>query len=107
AGRAETGGQEGRRLSAAQAVRYALRDVLDPAAAQPRPAVALTRREQDVAALVTQGLTNREIGERLRVSERTVEAHLDRLRTKLGVRSRAQVAAWATRNPASIRHITV
>jgi DNA-binding CsgD family transcriptional regulator len=94
-GRAEALRHEGRRMTAAQAVGYALRDKLDPAAARATPPVPLTRREQEVAALVTQGLTNRQIGERLRVSERTVEAHLDRLRTKLGVRSRAQVAAWA------------
>jgi len=97
-GRAEALRQEGRRMSAAHAIGYALRDKLDPAASRDPLPVPLTRREQDVAALVTQGLTNREIGERLRVSERTVEAHLDRLRTKLGVRSRAQVAAWAARH---------
>ncbi len=106
-GRAEALRQEGRRMSAAQAIGYALRDRLDPAASRTAPPVPLTRREQEVAALVTQGLTNREIGERLRVSERTVEAHLDHLRTKLGVRSRAQVAAWAAGNAFTTRRATV
>lgn len=56
--------------------------------------VALTPREREVAALVADGLTNREIAERLVVSERTAEYHVEQLRNKLGVRSRAQVAAW-------------
>ncbi len=91
---------EGWRLPAQQAVTYALHD----AWAQPATtSVKLTRRERDVAALVTQGLTNREIGERLRVSERTVETHLDHIRTKLDLRTRAQVAAWAARNAITVR----
>ena len=57
---------------------------------------ALTAREREVAALVAEGLTNREIGERLVVSERTAEYHVEQLRNKLGFRSRAQVAAWFT-----------
>jgi pimeloyl-ACP methyl ester carboxylesterase/DNA-binding CsgD family transcriptional regulator len=54
----------------------------------------LTRRQEDVAALVTQGLTNREIGDRLGIDERSAEGHLERIRLRLGLRSRAQVAAW-------------
>jgi pimeloyl-ACP methyl ester carboxylesterase/DNA-binding CsgD family transcriptional regulator len=54
----------------------------------------LTPRQREVAALVTEGLTNREIGERLWIDERSVEGHLERIRLRLGVRSRAQVAAW-------------
>jgi DNA-binding CsgD family transcriptional regulator len=41
-------------------------------------------------------LTNDEIASRLRLSRRTVEAHLDHIRTKLGVRSRVEVATWVT-----------
>lgn len=55
---------------------------------------ALSRREREVAALVAEGLTNREIAQRLYVSERTVDAHLEHIREKLGVNARAQVAAW-------------
>jgi pimeloyl-ACP methyl ester carboxylesterase/DNA-binding CsgD family transcriptional regulator len=54
----------------------------------------LTGRQGEVAALVTDGLTNREIGERLGISERSAEGHIDRIRVRLGVRSRAQIAAW-------------
>jgi pimeloyl-ACP methyl ester carboxylesterase/DNA-binding CsgD family transcriptional regulator len=66
-----------------------------------RPAVPrLTSRQAEVAALVTQGLTNREIGERLGIDERSAEGHVERIRIRLGVRSRAQIAAWwvATKN---------
>jgi pimeloyl-ACP methyl ester carboxylesterase/DNA-binding CsgD family transcriptional regulator len=60
----------------------------------------LTPRQREVAALVADGLTNREIGERLGIEERSAEGHLERIRLRLGVRSRAQVAAWwvATRS---------
>ena len=58
------------------------------------PGPSLTRRQREVAALVADGLTNREIGERLGIEERSAEGHLERIRLRLGVRSRAQVAAW-------------
>jgi pimeloyl-ACP methyl ester carboxylesterase/DNA-binding CsgD family transcriptional regulator len=54
----------------------------------------LTRRQREVASLVAEGLTNREIAARLVVSERTAEGHIEQIRTKLGVRSRTQIAAW-------------
>lgn len=58
----------------------------------PKP--SLTRREREVAALVAEGLTNREIAQRLFISERTADGHLEHIREKLGISSRAQVAAW-------------
>jgi DNA-binding CsgD family transcriptional regulator len=54
----------------------------------------LTPRQREVAALVAEGLTNREIGSRLVISERSAESHVERIRIRLGLRSRAQVAAW-------------
>jgi DNA-binding CsgD family transcriptional regulator len=54
----------------------------------------LTPREREVAELVAAGLSNRQIAERLVISERTAEAHLEHIRAKLECRSRAQVAAW-------------
>lgn len=54
----------------------------------------LSRREREVAALVAEGLTNRAIAERMFISERTVDGHLEHIREKLGVSSRAQVATW-------------
>jgi len=58
-------------------------------------ATPITARERQVAALIATGLTNAEIGSRLGVSVRTVDAHMEHLRTKLGVRTRAQVAVWS------------
>ena len=54
----------------------------------------LTRRQREVASLVAQGLTNRDIAERLMLSERTAEGHVEQIRLKLGARSRSQVVAW-------------
>jgi DNA-binding CsgD family transcriptional regulator len=62
-------------------------------AAEPIP---LTRRERDVAELVAQGLTNREIAERLFLSERTAENHVQHILAKLNVSNRSQVAVWVT-----------
>lgn len=54
----------------------------------------LTARQREVAALVSDGRTNREIAERLGIDERSAEGHVERIRLRLGFRSRAQVAAW-------------
>ncbi len=56
----------------------------------------LTGRELEVAELVAQGLTNQAIATRLSVAPRTAEAHVENIRRKLQVRSRAQIAAWVT-----------
>jgi DNA-binding CsgD family transcriptional regulator len=66
-----------------------------------RPAAAaadspLSPRELEVARLVGQGLTNKEIGQNLYVSERTAENHVQHILTKLGLRNRSQIAAWAS-----------
>lgn len=55
----------------------------------------LSRRQQEVAALVGAGLTNREIAERLFIAERSAEGHVERIRNKLGVHSRTEIATWA------------
>jgi pimeloyl-ACP methyl ester carboxylesterase/DNA-binding CsgD family transcriptional regulator len=56
----------------------------------------LTGRELEVAELVAAGLTNRAIASRLSIAPRTAEAHVENIRRKLGVRSRAQIAVWVT-----------
>jgi pimeloyl-ACP methyl ester carboxylesterase/DNA-binding CsgD family transcriptional regulator len=61
----------------------------------------LTRRELQVAVLIAQGLTNHAIASRLSVAPRTAESHVENIRRKLAVRSRAQIAAWVTKNPPS------
>jgi DNA-binding CsgD family transcriptional regulator/sugar lactone lactonase YvrE len=57
----------------------------------------LSRREMEVARLVADGLTNRDIAARLFISERTVDGHLEHVREKLAVNTRAQIATWVTR----------
>jgi pimeloyl-ACP methyl ester carboxylesterase/DNA-binding CsgD family transcriptional regulator len=57
----------------------------------------LTPRELQVAELVAEGLTNQAIASRLSVAPRTAEAHVENIRRKLGVNSRAQIATWVTR----------
>jgi pimeloyl-ACP methyl ester carboxylesterase/DNA-binding CsgD family transcriptional regulator len=57
-------------------------------------AAALTARQEQVARLVAQGLTNREIAAELTITERSAESHVERIRDRLGFRSRAQLAAW-------------
>jgi pimeloyl-ACP methyl ester carboxylesterase/DNA-binding CsgD family transcriptional regulator len=61
-----------------------------------RPGPPLTGRELEVAELVAEGLTNQSIARRLSVAPRTAEAHVENIRRKLGVHSRAQIAAWVT-----------
>ncbi|MHC1562125.1 ATP-binding protein [Actinomycetospora sp. C-140] len=58
---------------------------------------ALTPREEQVLALVAEGLANRGIARSLHLSERTVEKHVERLLAKTGSRNRAQLATWALR----------
>lgn len=56
----------------------------------------LTRRESEIASLVADGLTNKEIAERLVISQRTADTHVEHILRKLGFTSRAQIAAWLT-----------
>jgi len=66
-----------------------------PTGADAREAeVRLTRRESEIAALVAEGLTNREIAERLVVGRRTAEGHVASILGKLNLTSRTQLAAW-------------
>jgi non-specific serine/threonine protein kinase len=98
---------EGREMQAELVLEYALgRTVLpDPITPGSRPralaaASVLSTRELHVAELVAQGLSNREIGRTLVISERTVDAHLRHILDKLEFTSRAQVAAWVAASQA-------
>jgi DNA-binding NarL/FixJ family response regulator len=62
---------------------------------------ALTRREREIAALIAQGLSNREIASALVIAQRTAEGHVERILAKLGFTSRAQIAAWAAEQRAN------
>jgi pimeloyl-ACP methyl ester carboxylesterase len=65
-----------------------------PAKQAERSPDTLTPRQLQVAALVADGLTNRQIAGRLGIEERSAEGHVERIRQRLGVRSRAQIATW-------------
>ena len=65
-------------------------------ASSPSPVAVkrLTRREREVSRLVLEGLSNKEIAQKLFLSERTVEGHVASISNKLGFHSRVQIAAW-------------
>ena len=65
----------------------------------PRTA-ALSPREREILALFGEGLTNRQIGQRLFLAEKTVKNHISRLLAELGVERRVQAAVLATQSPA-------
>lgn len=66
--------------------------------AGPRSLGSLSRRETEVLRLLGEGLSNREIAERLFISPKTAEHHVSRIYGKLGLKSRAEAAAYAVRN---------
>ena len=102
---------EGKAMSPGQAIEYARSDEevreLPTLVSQQQPlpeerTEKLTRREREVALLVAQGLTNPQIASELSVSRSTANNHVARILRKLGLRSRAQIAAWVTeRRPPS------
>lgn len=75
----------------------ALAELARPIAREPRAIDALTEREREVVELLAQGLTNKDVAQRLFLSVRTVEAHLRSSYAKLGVRSRTEAVLWAIR----------
>jgi DNA-binding CsgD family transcriptional regulator len=72
-----------------------------PADADALRSLGLTRRQSEVLALVLEGLSSREIGDRLTLSPRTVEKHIDSVYARLGVRNRSQAVAAAMRRLAA------
>ncbi|GAA1953413.1 LuxR C-terminal-related transcriptional regulator [Microbacterium deminutum] len=69
-------------------------DLVRPSDAAPSDANPLSRRERQVADLAATGLSNKEIANRLFVSERTVETHIYNILNKLGLNSRTKIADW-------------
>jgi len=90
--------RDGRLMGLDEIVSYALAATrrMPPDPTPPSPADPLTRRERQVAELVGQGLTNRQIAARLVISTRTAESHVHKVMSKLGIANRTQIAAWIT-----------
>ena len=103
----ETAVAEGQAMTLEEAVDYALSEeaatLVSPTPKQLPPsaqAASLTRRQQEIAALVARGLTNRQIASELSISEHTVATHVAKILKKLELSSRAQLAAWITETSA-------
>jgi non-specific serine/threonine protein kinase len=93
-GRGEAAWKEGQTMTTAEALEYALGGD-KPAGEGLIDEGLLSRREREVVAMVAAGMTSKEIAQRLFIAERTAEGHVERIRNKLGVRSRTEVATWA------------
>jgi DNA-binding CsgD family transcriptional regulator len=76
------------------ALAAAIRRFLGLPALRRRAVPTLTPRQREVAALIAEGLTNRDIAARLYITERSAESHVERIRDRMGFRSRSQIAAW-------------
>jgi serine/threonine-protein kinase PknK len=97
--------ERGSRMRLEESVGFALGEHVK--AARPRNAEDsrsnLTRREREVGELVADGLSNRDIAKRLFISQRTAEAHVEHILTKLNFSNRSQIAAWLTEHRATQR----
>lgn len=102
--------RQGRKFAFDTAVAFALDEMpsaasgaLDPTAAPPS-APQLTPREREVAELIADGRSNKEIADRLLIAQRTAEGHVEHILQKLGFVSRTQVVAWVVeqRNSAAL-----
>ncbi len=95
----------------AEAIAYVLEQAAAPPAAAPpsadnRLAGILTRRELEIARLISEGLTSQQIAARLFISARTVTTHVTNMLNKLGLSSRIQLAGWMAGVPFSRRQDT-
>ncbi|UUU19099.1 ATP-binding protein [Streptomyces sp. DSM 40750] len=94
----------GRHSGPDEAIAYALRNESEPTGRPPSlvPGPSpLTPREWEVAALVAEGMSNRQIASALARSPRTVHGHIENILAKLGFSCRAQIASWWTANQAA------
>jgi len=92
----EAARRKGEALGVTGAVAYALEEDSGGSGSKAPLASVPTKRELEVAGLVAEGLTNREIAERLTISLRTAQGHVERLLGKLGFTRRSQIAVWFT-----------
>jgi predicted ATPase/DNA-binding CsgD family transcriptional regulator len=96
--RARAAWQAGQAMTLEEAIAYAQVATEPPSGSESHRAARadpLTAREKEVAALIAQGLSNRQIAERLVITERTVAAHVEHILDKLAFTSRTQIGIWA------------
>jgi predicted ATPase/DNA-binding SARP family transcriptional activator/DNA-binding NarL/FixJ family response regulator len=90
-------------LTQEEAIEYVLFEKEPTLSPEPEEAPAgvredrITRRQQEIAVLLSRGLTNRQIAKELVISKRTVDTHVSDIFRKLGLHSRSQIAAWVTK----------
>ncbi len=96
----------GRAMTIDEGLAFAVGDKPAPKLAPPVKSVSdteLTPRQLDIAGLISDGLTNRQIADRLFLSERTVETHITNILNKLGLNSRIQLSRWIAELPETTR----
>jgi len=92
--------EKGAAFSVDDGIAYALGERPTTAAPSSKQDTVLTARELEIAELIAEGLSNREIATRLTISVRTAETHAQHILIKLGFRSRAQIASWVAQQHA-------
>jgi non-specific serine/threonine protein kinase len=95
--------REGEAMDLEQAVALALTGEPDRSSDQYAAPNPLSPREREVAALLAEGLSNRQIAERLVIAEKTAALHVEHILAKLGLHSRWQVADWARMSTPYVR----
>jgi predicted ATPase/DNA-binding CsgD family transcriptional regulator len=96
----------GRAMTIREGVAFAVTDKPAPKLApsvKPAPDTELTPRQLEIARLIADDLTNRQIADRLFLSERTVETHITNILNKLGLNSRIQLSRWIAELPETTR----
>ena len=93
---------QGRSLAFADAVELA-RGMTKAAPRRDEIPLGLTKRELEIAVMVAKGMSNKEMAEQLVLAQRTVEGHVENIRSKLGFHSRTQIAAWAVERKLVLR----